>query len=83
MDDHDNSQQELSKEEVELVTELGEKGPATPIQLALRLQALPDQLRPKLRKLKDDGWLEVQPRKGYETEIYFVSKKARAALTQR
>ena len=78
MDNHD--ERELTAEEIQLVTELEEHGPSTPIELALRVKAQPDQVRPRLRKLKDHGWLDVAQRQGYEKEIYFVSRKGRAAV---
>ena len=74
---------ELSAEEIRLVATLDEIGPATPIELALRVLEQPDQLRPQLRRLRDAGWLDVKQRQGYETEIYFVSKKGRAAVAHR
>ncbi|MBI4279192.1 MAG: hypothetical protein HY660_12125 [Armatimonadetes bacterium] len=83
MGDHREHQPELSEEDLQLVEELDQIGAATPIQLALRLQAQPDQVRPKLRRLKEEGWLDVQQREGYEKEIYFLSSKARSAIGHR
>ena len=82
IDDYDNHREdrELSAEDRKLVEELDNIGAATPIQLALRLQTEPARVRPVLRKLKDNGWLSVQTRDGFETEIYFLSKKARSAI---
>jgi predicted ArsR family transcriptional regulator len=80
MGHHNNSESELTPEDIQLVAELDESGPATPIELALRVKAQPEQLRSKLRKLKDEGWLGVAQRQGYEKEIYFVSKKGRSAV---
>ena len=80
--DYANRQEdrELSAEDRKVVEELDNIGAATPIQLALRLQAKPANVRPILRKLKDDGWLDVQMRDGFEKEIYFLSQKARSAI---
>ena len=71
---------ELSAEDRKLVEAVGNVGAATPIQLALRLLEEPAKVRPMLRKLKDDGWLDVQTRDGFEKEIYFLSQKARSAI---
>ncbi len=75
-----DTERELSAEEIKLVAELNEMGAATPIQLALRLRAQPDAVRPRLRKLKDEGLLDVHRREGFEKEIYSLSSKGRSAI---
>ncbi len=71
----------LSSEDVDLLRMLNEIGAATPIELAVKLRRGPEEVRPKLQRLHEEGFLEVHTRsKGHERQIYRLNRNGRRLI---
>ena len=72
---------DLSEDDLAVLRGLSDVGSATPIDLAVRMRRVSDDLEPRLKKLRTKGLVEVKEREqGYEREIYRISSSGRVLL---
>ncbi|MFB0546826.1 MAG: hypothetical protein ACETWB_07940 [Anaerolineae bacterium] len=76
----DEESTQLPSEVVDLLRKLNEMGAATPIELAIKLRRGPEEVRPELQRLLEEGLLEVRSRDGHERQIYRLNKDGRRLI---
>lgn len=73
---------ELSEKEKLVLQTLREKGPALPVELAVRTLSFPDEVSASIRALADKGLVEIEPlvRGRLGGEIVYLSEKGKKQL---
>lgn len=73
---------ELNEREKLLLRVLQQKGPALPVELAVRTLSFPDEIAGSIRVLADQGLIEIEPltRGHLGGEIIYLSEKGKKQL---
>ena len=76
---------DLTEEEVRLLDALWRKGPAMPMELAVRTMSLPEDITQPLAQLEQKGLIEVEDFDGGSVaqKLVFLSKRGAYALKNR
>ena len=76
---------ELSEVETQLLEALFHKGPALPVELAIRTLSFPDEVSTPIRALAEKGLIEIEPlaRGPIGGELVYLSKAGRKKLNHR
>jgi len=73
--------QQFSEGDWTILERLGERGAATPTELAVRLRGMTETIEPKLKEFQEKGLVEATPFEGeYDHEVFRISDRGRKVL---